>query len=387
MLKMIRQGLLASAIGIGLLAGPSHATVALPSTTYSGLVIFGDSISDTGNVLSLTNTFTPATPFPVFPGAEGRFSNGPVWTEHLAAGLGFASSANPSNLFYNPAAPNSSLPAFIPSGVLPIGALGGQNFSFGGARTGRDGSAGNGTGLLGQLVAWDNPASIVVGGPLTRAADPNALYVVVAGANDLRDFRSGVAGAPDPTTVAGNVVGALNLLANAGARHFLISSLPDLGLTPEAASLGLVAQSTAATLEFNSALSSLAGSFEAVFNPANGVDLDIRMLDFFGLVNQIAADATNNDGLIYGITNITTPCIVPAGPGAYFVPGATGPECGSASFSDDLHPSAASHALLGDLAVQVATAPVPEPAEYAMLIAGLLVVGTIVRRRRAVAAA
>lgn len=373
MLKHIRQGLLASVIGIGLLAGNSHAIVAPPSTTYSGLVIFGDSLSDTGNVLSLTTAFGPA-PFPSYPGAEGRFSNGPSWTEHLAAGLGFASSAGPSNLLFDG------------TNVIPIGTPGGQNYAYGGARTGLGGSAGGTTGLMGQLVAWDGTASILGGGALTRAADPNALYVVMAGANDLRDYRSGATGAQDPTTVAGNVVGALNLLANAGARRFLISSLPDLGLTPEAVNLGLVAQSTAATMAFNSALSTLTGSFEAGFNLANGVDLDIRTLDFYGLFNSVVDDATNHAGGLYGITNIATPCVVP-GLYGYFSPGASGPACGAAAFSDDLHPSARSHELLGALAVQVATAPIPEPAEYAMLVAGLLVVGWSVRRRRAVAAA
>ncbi len=319
MLSKIQRGFLATVIGVGLLVGNGHASVAVPvPSSYSGLVIFGDSISDTGNVLSLTTAFT-AAPFPSFPGAEGFFSNGPAWTTYLAAGLNSAGStvnanAAPSNLLFNP--PGSPLP--LPVGVNAIGAPGGQNYSYGGARTDLDGSAFPTTGLLGQLVAWDNSASILGGGPLTRVADPNALYVVMAGANDLRDYRSGVAGAASPTTVAGNVVGALNLLANAGARHFLISSLPDLGLTPEAAGLGLQAASTNATLSFNSALSSLAGSFDASFNQAHGVDLDIRTLDFYGLFNRVVADATNNGGALYGITNITSPCITPDA-GQYFV--------------------------------------------------------------------
>lgn len=382
LMNIFRKGLLASVAGISLLAGSGHAAVALP-TTYSGLVIFGDSISDTGNVRSLTIasqlTNDPQPIFPNYFAKPGRFSDGMVWTEHLAVGLGFASSANPSNLLFDG------------TNVIPIGAQGGQNFAYGGARTGLGGSAGPTTGLLGQLVAWDNSTSILGNGPLTRTADPDALYVVVAGANDVRDFRSGEVDAQDPVTVAGNIVSALGLLANAGARHFLISTLPDLGLTPEAAGLNknnldLVDVSRAATLSFNSALTSLAGSFAAGFKQTTSVDLDVRTLDFFGLVNRIAADATSNSGGLYGITNITTPCINPVAPFVYFVPGATGPACGVASFSDNLHPSAASHALLGELAVHTATAPIPEPAEYAMLIAGLLVIAGACRRARKTAA-
>ena len=109
----IRKGLVASVIGLGLLAGNSQAVVALPTTSYSGLVIFGDSLSDPGNILSLTTAFTRDTPFPTFPGAAGRFSNGPAWTEYLASGLGFATSANPSNLFFNP--PGSPFPFHLAS--------------------------------------------------------------------------------------------------------------------------------------------------------------------------------------------------------------------------------------------------------------------------------
>jgi len=278
--------------------------------------------------------------------------------------------------------------------VIPIGALGGQNFAYGGARTGLGGSAGATTGLLGQLVAWDGTASILApGGGLTRPADPNALYVVMAGANDLRDIRTANSAtdamsielrATGASTVAQGVTNALGLLANAGARHFLISSLPDLGLTPEAVTAGNVAASRDITLSFNSALAGKTASFEAGFNLANNVDLDIRTLDFYGLVNRVADDALNHGGTNYGITNITSPCINPAAPTVYFFPGSTGPGCSVAAFSDDLHPSGKSHQLLGALALQTALAPVPEPSEYAMLIAGLMVV--VGMRRRAQAA-
>jgi phospholipase/lecithinase/hemolysin len=360
--------------------------VPVPSSSYSGLVIFGDSLSDTGNVRSLTlasqTTANPQPTFPNFTAAPGRFSNGPVWTEYLAADLGFASSANPSNLLFNG------------SGVIPIGAQGGQNFAYGGARTGLGGSAGATTGLLGQLVAWDNSTSILGGGALMRAADPNALYVVMAGANDLRDIRTANPGASDAQVrasaaagIAQNVTNALGLLANAGARHFLISSLPDLGLTPEAAGLGLIDASRDVTLSFNSALAAKASSFDAGFNLVHGVDLDIRTLDFYGLVNRIGEDATHNSGATYGITNITTPCItIGSSSHEYFFPDASATACNVAAFSDNLHPSGASHALLGALAAQTALAPVPEPTEVAMMIAGLLLLGSRLRRRASVAA-
>lgn len=208
--------LAALAIGIAAHVGAAHAG------PYSDLIIFGDSLSDTGNVLALTTAFTP-NPFPVYPAAPGRFSNGPVWTEVLAAGLGLPAGAQPANLLFTGAA------------VVPIGAPGGGNYAYGGARTGLGGSAGATTGLFGQLINWNGAP---FGTTLTRAADPDALYVLMAGANDLRDARS----TGDATLVAdaaSNVVNAMALLAQAGARHFLISNLPDLGKTPEAVDAGV----------------------------------------------------------------------------------------------------------------------------------------------------
>ncbi|MFO1190613.1 MAG: SGNH/GDSL hydrolase family protein [Rhodoferax sp.] len=360
------------------LASLSAGAAAPPASSWSSLVIFGDSLSDTGNVLSLTTAFSQPS-FPSFTGSAGRFSDGPAWTEYLAAGLGRAGDAAPSNRLF----------AGLATGVISIGAPGGQNYAYGGARTGLSGSAGATTGLLGQLVAWDNSPSILGGGPLTRAADPNALYVVMAGANDLRDYRDGVSGALTPAAVAGNVVGALGLLANAGARHFLISTLPDLGLTPEAVDQRATIRSTAATLAFNGALTTLAAGLDNSFQQATGVDLDIRTLDFYGLFNQVVADAVGgNNGAVFGITNVEAPCITPGiFSGQYFFGDATASGCNVSAFSDDLHPSSRAHQVLGQMALQVAAAPVPEPTEVAMMLAGLALIAGVRRRARATAQA
>ncbi|KAG0372723.1 hypothetical protein BGX24_012657 [Mortierella sp. AD032] len=47
---------------------------------FKSLVVFGDSFSDTGNVLELSKHSWPRPAF--YP--EGRFSNGPVWTDYVA---------------------------------------------------------------------------------------------------------------------------------------------------------------------------------------------------------------------------------------------------------------------------------------------------------------
>lgn len=367
MVNKLHRRLAAVIVGAAGLVGSAHAS-------YTDLVFFGDSLSDTGNVLSLTTAFAPP-PMPNFSGAPGRFSNGPVWTESLAAGLGLANSALPSNLLFNGSA------------VVPIGPTGGQNYAFGGARTGLGGSAGATTGLLGQLVAWNGS---VFGGSLTRTADPNGLYVVAAGGNDLRDARSAHPGntAADSAArglaaqnTAQNIINTLFLLAQAGARHFLLSDLPDLGKTPEAQALGNTLASTDVTLQFNADLMADAAGLDALFLATTGIDLDIRLMDFYGLTETIYNDAVNNGGAQYGITNVSTPCITPVAPvapGAYYFPGSTDNQCNISAYSDPLHPSAAAHRLLGQLALST----VPEPGSLALVLLALMVLTGLYRGNR-----
>ena len=70
--------------------------------------------------------------------------------------------------------------------------------------------------------------------------DPNALYTIWIGSNDLADIA-----ATDPThaavdvaTVVANIDTTINDLAKMGAKNFLVLTVPDLGTTPLAATLG-----------------------------------------------------------------------------------------------------------------------------------------------------
>ena len=365
-----KRSLGAAAFAVGSLAA------ALPALAgpYSSMTVFGDSLSDTGNVLALTTAFT-ANPFPVYPGAAGRFSNGPVWVEQLAAGLGLPTGAKSANLLLTSA-----------TTVSPIGAQGGLNFAYGGARTGLGGSAGATTGLLGQLAAWNGSGFT---SSLSRAADANGLYVVVIGGNDLRDARSAnpgnsAADAAARTAAAGAAVQGLfnsvGLLAQAGARHFLLATMPDLGSTPEAVALNQVSASTDVTLKFNLALSSGATLFDSQFLGLTGIDLDIRMMNFYGLGLDVISDATTNGGAKFGITNITTPCLTKGAiSNQYYAPDAVATNCGSAASSDDLHPTAKLHSLFGALALRTAVPEAPSLLLVAMALAALVAT----RRRKA----
>lgn len=337
MANRLRQ--LLSTLTLGLAALCAGTAQAGP---YSNLFVFGDSLSDTGNLSIATGGAQPGNAQPYF---NGRFSDGPVWVEHLAAGLGLASAAAPFQ-------------------------VGGNNYAFAGARTG---TSNNPPGVLAQVAGIWAPS--LSGGP----ADPNALYVVMGGGNDMRDARSlftGNSAADDlgrqaaAQAAANNLFLSLGALAANGAKHVLLSNLPNLGQTPEAALLGLQFASSDVSARFSALVLGLEVLAEAAFG------LDIDVLDLAGLADDVRNDALSNGGAVYGITNITAPCT-----GFAFSVNFGGTSCNVSAFSDALHPSARFHAIIGAAALSLA---VPEPASAWLVL--LAVAGLALQQRRRVAA-
>src|SRR5271156_6305416 len=70
-----------SLIAVLLSAVGAAARAATPS--YDALYVFGDSYCDVGNLFLATGGAEPPAPY-----YNGRFSNGPIWIEHVAGGLG-----------------------------------------------------------------------------------------------------------------------------------------------------------------------------------------------------------------------------------------------------------------------------------------------------------
>ena len=96
--------------------------------------------------------------------------------------------------------------------------------------------------------------------------DPNALYIVFSGANDIADILSpGMNPAVViPTAVAG-IVSAVQAFANAGAKTVVVPNIPDLGLTPAFSSLGPPPGNPASILsnQFNQALQMALSALDA----------------------------------------------------------------------------------------------------------------------------
>jgi 3-phytase len=279
----------------------------------SQIVVFGDSLSDCGNVFAATGGATPAAPY-----YEGRFSNGPVWVERLAARLG--------------------VPTLSPS------QSGGLDFAYGGAETG-DGFSSKGTpNLLLQHTLYG----------LSHTPARGDLFVIWGGSNDLFT-HVGTSPSPDVTPWVGGVAELIRTLSANGAQQFLVANLPPLGETPSLRAAGLQTQGNALATEFNTALASELVSLRTTLG------VTIHEVDAHRLFTEAVADPAK-----FGLTNVSDWAYDAAA-------GAVVPNPGEYLFWDDAHPTATVHAALGDLAA----AAVPEPTASVLLLSAACVIAVV----------
>jgi phospholipase/lecithinase/hemolysin len=126
-------------------------------------------------------------------------------------------------------------------------------------------------------------------------ADPNALYVIEGGGNDILDTTSG---SPDALgfKIAVALAGSELILRQAGARHFVIPNLFNVGLLP--AGQANAAFDLQASLAANKYLNDFLGLEDALEG------IHILRLDVFSLLQSLVTDKTH-----YGFTNVTSPCL------------------------------------------------------------------------------
>lgn len=292
-------------------AQPVQPTPAPPSAPFSTIYAFGDSLTDAGNVAKAT-----AGLLPVSPPYNHVFSNGPVWVQDLAQDLG--------------------LSAIQPS------LSGGTDFAYGGAETGQTPNhTTNPTDLpsqIGQFIAQ------------VPSPQPNALYAMWIGSNDVLDIANNTALSPgqqqtDVTDAVANEVDGIQSLAARGATNFLVLNVPDLGQTPyeEARGPAIAQSATSLATLYDTDLSTAIQGLEA-----SGA-LKIDLVNTFAILDQAIANPS-----AYGFTDVTTPAWT--GNFTDSNSGTLSPTASTHLFFDGLHPTAQAHALLAsDIAQNVAT--------------------------------
>jgi phospholipase/lecithinase/hemolysin len=315
------------------------------AANFSAEYVFGDSLSDVGNVYLGSSGSKPASPY-----VDGQFSNGPVWVQDLAARLG--------------------LPPLTPS------LAGGSDYAFGHATTGSPSTNNSDIPNLEQQVGtfFSGHAS----------APSNALYTFSIGADDLFNNLGGLTGGltpPQAAAAAAQVVASeAGKLAAAGAKDLVLFDVPDLGVTP-----GITARGPGA--------SAAATALSAFFDQRVLLDLapvEAAGLTVFDLNTYALLDKAVQDPSAFGFSNVTDPCWT----GGFTGSATGGSLCSTLPavqdtylFWDDVHPTAAGQLLVADAALRTLGLPEPEPSTWAMLLVGFGGLGFAGYRARARAAA
>ena len=281
-----------------------------PAGGFSAVYAFGDSLSDAGNVSISAAQAVPAPPY-----EGGRFTNGLTWVQVLSGQLG--------------------LPPVQPS------LAGGTDYAYGGALTGPSiVHTANPTDLTAQYGQY--VASV-------RSPQPNALYTVWAGSNDVLTAANNATLTPAQQSAAvqqavANEASVINGLIASGARHIAVLNVPDLGDTPYEAQRGpaVAANASALAQQYNALLAAQLQNIMA----STGADL--ALIDTYSLLDGVVA----NPGA-YGFTNTTQPLwngnTTDPNSGTL---AATGPAQDGYLFFDPLHPAERAHALLGQNVAQ-----------------------------------
>ncbi len=275
---------------------------------FSGVVVFGDSLSDSGNLALALEL--PA-------GLSLTTNPDPVAAEVVAEALGRP--------------------------VLPSLA-GGTNFAWIGACVNPAGPCLGATPSTAAQIAQHLSAT---GGQ----AAPDALYSLSGGANDViaAVARGPASAAADAAAAGAAYVRQIGYLQDAGAGYVVVYNLPDLGTVPAFAAHPAAPALSAATGLFNDALSVGLGTLGGGVIP----------IDVFGLFNELRAEPER-----YDLTDVTgaacaPPAALPCGPAGAGLPGAYAPGANAGwLFADGLHPTGVGHAILAEVVLSTLAAPV-----------------------------
>lgn len=301
----------------------------VPSTAaVSRLIVFGDSLVDSGNAQIGAIGLGLPDPAPAAAGYfQGRFSNGLNFADDMSL-----------LLFGAPATPYL---------------LGGINLGVGGAEAAFQ---------PGEISPSFLPQLSLFQG-LGQPIGSNDLVLVTFGGNDVRAVLTDL-GPVDFTPTLTAFADGLTALLGAGAKHIVVTGIADIGALPSTRAFGnplIEATATARTVALNSAIEALTISLSQFSG---------EKVEFYDLFAQEQALRANPAA--YGLTNLTDTC-QSGGPAAVLG------GCVGYLYFDGIHPTTQVHALISEgILDQLA---VPEPATWLLMVAGFGLAGASMRRR------
>lgn len=325
-----------------LLVSLSVSSTTFAQTAYSRIVVFGASLSDSGNAFVMLsdpaafgfedscNMGTPANvppyenldDFLIPDGAYAKgghhLSNGAIWIEQFARGKGLSGTVRP-------ALRNISQQA--------------SNYAVGGARASAFPCRFN---LSDQLDLYLNDFS-------ETSAD--TLIVFEIGGNDVRDALAGLPTQdPGPVISAalGNIGEAVQILYEQGARNFVLMNVPAIGKTPAVRKIddffpGTADVANQLTEAFNLGLAQLQAGLNSVLP-----GIEVRIVDVYTLL----ADILDNP-VLFGFTNTEDACVTPN------VPPFKCKKPDGYVFWDGIHPTKVVHSMMAQKAAEILMVPLP----------------------------
>jgi len=283
----------------------SISFLAQADTHYSKLYIFGDSLSDTGNLASIAGAFPP----PFF---NNRISNGPVAVDTLAAKLGLSADASLHLLSMNA----------------------GTNYAVASARASRNTPFDLNT----QILSFQANHGFVAPG--------DALYVIFIGGNDIYDaLVSGEITAANTViqTAITNIEKAIKELTQIGARSFMVVDAPDIAFLPETKIIATVTNNpavlTQATLLSESFNKQLHKIIEQLKDES---DINITEFKLNKLFTKLLKKATK-----LGFSNSSDACFSTV-TYTFHLDCNFGANFDQFFFFDEVHPTARVHKLVGE---------------------------------------
>jgi phospholipase/lecithinase/hemolysin len=277
-----------------------------------GIVVFGDSLSDAGNVPGWSEIVDDPTVLPQYPEPYYMWhaSNGPTWIEIVANAYGYH--------------------------VDPIMDLG-SNFAFGGAESGAGRSDQDTPNFHTQIGLYQR----AINAEVLEPPMPWILHTVWFGPNDflrIMETEQRPVTPEDVEAVVTNIAQGIGALYDMHARMFLVIDMPPLHLTPYGMSQPPEVQAMLAQLVmgFN------AGLAQALDRVENAYDrITILRLDAVEMYTMWTSDPES-----FGLVNVMEPALntstgeVAEDPDTYLS-------------WDGFHPTVAGHALVAQAAMDI----------------------------------